>query len=246
MPLFVGDYLADTTHLTCTEHGAYMLLLMSMWRSGGALPNDHAKLSRFARCTPGQWARISETILAFFDIADGVISHGRLSREMTKHSAAVEQRRQAASNGGKAKALKNNRSPLPDANLSLCQPEPEPEPEEVPTEPIGSAAPKRTKARGSRRVPNSWSPSELTIAKLVKEGHSAGDLERALTRMRDHEYRDAHTDWDAAFRNWVRIDADRKPRHERPHPDAKLAARHANYAAAWEGSERAAGRDWKP
>lgn len=36
------------------------------------------------------------------------------------------------------------------------------------------------------------------------------------------------------------------PRHERPHQDAKLAVRHANYAASWEGSERAAGRDWKP
>lgn len=34
--------------------------------------------------------------------------------------------------------------------------------------------------------------------------------------------------------------------HERPDPDAKLIARHANYARAWEGSERAAGRDGKP
>ena len=55
MPLYVGDYLADTTHLTCTEHGAYMLLLMSMWRNGGSLPSDDKSLARHARCTKGQW-----------------------------------------------------------------------------------------------------------------------------------------------------------------------------------------------
>lgn len=131
MPLFVGDYLADTTHLTCTEHGAYILLLMSMWRAGGALPDDPGKLARFARCSTGQWARISDTILAFFDRADGVISHGRLVREMAKHAVAVEQRRQAASNGGKAKALKNKDTGLPGASSPLCQPEPEPEKKEI-------------------------------------------------------------------------------------------------------------------
>jgi len=131
MPFFVGDYLADTTHLTVTEHGAYMLLLMAMWRGDGTLPDDDAKLARFSRCTNGQWARMRDTIMDFFDVGDGVVTHGRLLRELTKHAEAVEQRRHAASNGGKAKALKDKELALAAGTLPACQPEPEPKIEET-------------------------------------------------------------------------------------------------------------------
>ncbi len=75
MPLYVGDYLADTTHLTVTEHGAYMLLLMSMWRNGGSLPNDDKALARHARCTRGQWDRMRPVLIEFFEATDRTITH---------------------------------------------------------------------------------------------------------------------------------------------------------------------------
>jgi uncharacterized protein YdaU (DUF1376 family) len=40
------------------EHGAYMLLLMAMWRSGGTLPKNDKRLARFAKLTTPQWNRI--------------------------------------------------------------------------------------------------------------------------------------------------------------------------------------------
>jgi len=95
----------------------------------------------------------------------------------------------------------------------------------TPTEPSGSVAPKGVKRpKGSKRVPTSWIPEKHTLAVLEGEGFTPGDLERALTRMRDHEFRNPRTDWDATFRNWVRQDADRKPRHERSHPDKRHTA----------------------
>lgn len=126
MPFYVGDYLADTVHLSTLEHGAYMLLLMAMWRAGGALPNDDRYLSRATHLSNAQWQRIRPTILAFFDVQPDEISHGRLSTEWTKYNEAVRQRRMAGSNGGKANALKYKRSEVAGAERSLKQPKPEP------------------------------------------------------------------------------------------------------------------------
>lgn len=74
MPFYVADFLADTTHLSQGEVGAYVLLLMAMWRAGGRLSLEDAKLARIARCGPKAWTSTRETVLAFFEVEDGHIT----------------------------------------------------------------------------------------------------------------------------------------------------------------------------
>jgi uncharacterized protein YdaU (DUF1376 family) len=104
LPLWTDAYLGDTTHLTTIEHGAYLLLLMAMWRANGSLPDDDRMLARYTKLTAGQWARIAPTVRPFFRSENGRISQGRLTDEL-KH---VRQHSTKQSNAAKARWLKSN------------------------------------------------------------------------------------------------------------------------------------------
>lgn len=107
LPLWTDAYLGDTTHLTTIEHGAYLLLLMTAWRTRDcALPDDDRLLARYARLNAQQWKRIRPILEPFFLIESGVWRQGRLTDER----GAVERHRLQQSEKGKAgaqaKALK--------------------------------------------------------------------------------------------------------------------------------------------
>ncbi len=57
MPVRTDALLGDTTHLSATEFGAYVRMLLSMWRNGGWLPNDPKRLARYATLTAGTSSR---------------------------------------------------------------------------------------------------------------------------------------------------------------------------------------------
>jgi uncharacterized protein YdaU (DUF1376 family) len=80
MPLYIADYLADTTHLDCAESGAYLHLIMHYWQHG-ALPNDDRKLRAIAKAMPRHWTKIRPVILTFFDAN---LKHKRIDQELRK------------------------------------------------------------------------------------------------------------------------------------------------------------------
>ncbi len=102
MPLWTDAYLGDTRHLSTIEHGAYLLLLMIGWRSGGSLPDDDKVLAKYAGLTGAQWARMAPTIRAFFTVEGGRIFQPR-QRDELDH---VRQVRNSKKAGGFAKSLK--------------------------------------------------------------------------------------------------------------------------------------------
>lgn len=92
MPLDVGDYLRDTTHLTTVEHGAYLLLLMHAWVHGGSLTKDDRGLRSITKMSVRAWSASKDTLMAFFFERDGAYRQKRLDAELAKTSHIVEQR----------------------------------------------------------------------------------------------------------------------------------------------------------
>lgn len=83
MPLYVADYLADTSRLTTEQHGAYLLLLIDYWRNG-PLPDDDAVLAQITRMSPNAWSIARSTLQAFFKHESGKWVHGRVEAELAK------------------------------------------------------------------------------------------------------------------------------------------------------------------
>lgn len=104
IPLFTDAYLADTRHLSTIQHGAYLLMLMTAWRSPGCkLKNDDKFLARITGIEPRSWHHHKDTLLAFWRLDDeGYLVQLRLLDERKY----VEAKRNQQSSAGKASALK--------------------------------------------------------------------------------------------------------------------------------------------
>ena len=101
LPLYVADYLADTTRLTTEQHGAYLLLIMDYWRNGPP-PDDDNVLAQITGLHLRRWKTHRSAIQTFFTILDGKWRQKRLDKEVGKAKSVVAQRSQA----GKASANK--------------------------------------------------------------------------------------------------------------------------------------------
>jgi len=86
MPVFIGDYLADTMHLSTEQHGAYLLLLFHLWRRG-SLHDDDGTLAQITGLTSTAWSQARPVLADFFQIHDGLWRHGRVERERIRVAA---------------------------------------------------------------------------------------------------------------------------------------------------------------
>lgn len=136
MPLYIGDYLADTMHLTTEQHGAYLLLIMSYWRNGGPLPNNDQQLSAICRLGPNAWSNAQAMLKHFFDSESlpGYWVHSRIEKEMleaekNKHKRVVKAQKAAEARWRKdaPSNAPSNAPSIPQAMLEEC-PSPSPSP----------------------------------------------------------------------------------------------------------------------
>lgn len=96
MPLYVGDFLADTQDLSATETGIYIRLLMHCWQHG-SIPRDPHRLALIAHCDSRLWHQYGKRILLFFDVVDAsTAQHKRVSKELLRMAEISNKRKGAA------------------------------------------------------------------------------------------------------------------------------------------------------
>lgn len=101
MPLYVGDYLGDTGHLTTAQHGAYLLLMMHYWRKG-ELPDDDRQLSKITKLPLKTWCDYRPVLQDFFHSG---WKHKRIDAELERMMRVSEKRAIAGQKGGLGSAL---------------------------------------------------------------------------------------------------------------------------------------------
>lgn len=233
--LWTDAYLADThPALTLEEHGAYLLLLMFMWRAPRQrIPNDDEWIARNLSIPVEDVKKTVRPLIKKLCILDGnFISQKRLKIEWKK----AQKRHKNASVAAKARHGKNKipaqahaetvRKPYVnrkqnndmssatittaitiDKNIERAE---------------GQAAPggahsldsENEKGNGAATLlPSDWTASEALRNHAVEAGFSKSEISAEETNFKDWYGAAEHgkrRDWDAAFRIWIRRGAERR------------------------------------
>lgn len=102
VPIYIGDYLADTTRLTTEQHGAYLLLIFDYWRNGRP-PDDNVVLAQITKLAPDAWSRARLAIAPLFVIDNGQWRHKRIDEEIERAKRTSTARQESGAAGAAAK-----------------------------------------------------------------------------------------------------------------------------------------------
>lgn len=112
MPMFIGDYLADTSHLTTEQHGAYLLLLFAAWKKECKLRCDDCQLAAICKLPPEKWAKHKAVLQEFFEVQDGYWIQKRQAEEHRKALRIQANRSQAGTTAVKARWKQEKEKPV--------------------------------------------------------------------------------------------------------------------------------------
>ena len=239
MPVYIGDYMADTMRLSTLQHGAYFLLMMEYWRQG-PLPDDMDELSAIARADRKVWDKsIWPTLKRFFSKGeDGLLHQKRADIELERVQSISNKRREAVGQrrdrtNAKDQQDDNKSSTNEDTNVSdlnvqtankegdtraVCASALQSQSHNSLTlcsreleVPSASAAPSKPKSRGTR-LPDDWGPTDADRGFAIGLGLNPTDIAPKFADWwhAQPNAKGVKLDWAATWRTWCRREAERQ------------------------------------
>ena len=124
-PIYSGDYLRDTRHLSPAKHGIYFLLLLHCWDQKGPVPLDEQEAAGIANCRSGDEIDALRYVLTkFFVRMDDGWYNKRMQLEIERFENISRQRSSAGRLGYQAKAKQLASKCLADAKHLPLSPSP--------------------------------------------------------------------------------------------------------------------------
>ena len=153
MPLYGGDYLRDTMHLSCAEHGIYLRLLIHYWHAQAPLPVEQRKLEGIAGVgNEAERGSLASVLAEFFKKRDGAWHNNRMNREISKAIELKEKFRKAGLKSAEARLKAGSSQPQLATATATAIPQPSPKPTPEPRKGESqkpSAAPRASAANGA-------------------------------------------------------------------------------------------------
>lgn len=162
MPLFFGDFHADTSNLSLELKMAYLNILWWMWRNAARAPNDDEQLASITGLGMKRWRAAKSKLMLFFSVSDNWLFQKRLSEEYDHAWAVYQKRVESGKKGGRPTTepgpgdLFDETERLPERGAeSPPQPQPQPQPASSPTNDANGKIPKEptdARARAAMQV----------------------------------------------------------------------------------------------
>lgn len=210
MPLYVGDYLADTRRLSTLEHGAYLLLIMDYWQNG-SIPTDDAALARIAGMSGKEWGIAKKSISPLFQ--DGW-HHKRIDAELVRAEEKSKSAR-ASAEASWSSPKRSGRNANASANAEptqcegICETDAHARVPQSPISPTANAvvdgAPRPKRAKQRSMIKPEAQPSSADRAAALASGLDEPRFRAEWQRFRDHHIAKGNlmADWSAAWRTWL-------------------------------------------
>ena len=208
MPFYWDSYFGKTRHLSTTEHGAYLLILGSMWVNGGRLRDDNALLAKITGLRLDRWLAMAPTIREFLHLEDGYLSQRRLQKERAYIEVKCAKQRELALRRWTPKLLINNDAPDALAMPLEClgnapTPTPTPIKETISKDIVKKRAKRAQKTR--MMLPDDWEPTAEDCDFARERGFTDIEIQNMLDKFCVHHRAKGTVmaDWHAAWRTWV-------------------------------------------
>jgi hypothetical protein len=216
---------SDTWALATPDLRPWLLMLwMVAWEQTpcASLPADTALIAARIGMKPKVFAQHKEVLLrGWFEAADGRLYHATMTervlhmlaaREKDAKRAAEYRKRASESNVSHGPITPESRVTRMDSHASSTpEPEPEPEPstgtrQHQTTPPAGAPS-----GRATRKPPGNFALTPERI-QWAREHAPTIDARAETETFRDHTFKTAISDWDGAWRNWMRRAAQFAPK----------------------------------